>query len=130
MESIDIRELFRNTKEYADKEITVVGWIRNLRVSKNFAFMVINDGTFFEPLQVVLSDSLSNFDEVTKLNVGSAVIVKGKLIETPDAKQAFELQATEVAVEGASTSPYQYLPGGIPRSLPDRIRDPQVLPGA
>ena len=106
MESIDIRELFRNTKEYVDKEITVVGWIRSLRVSKNFAFMVINDGTFFEPLQVVLSDSLQNYDEVTKLNVGSAVIVKGKAVATPDAKQAFELQATEVAIEGPSTPDY------------------------
>ncbi len=106
MESIDIRELFRNTKEYVDKEITVVGWIRSLRVSKNFAFMVINDGTFFEPLQVVLSDSLQNYDEVTKLNVGSAVIVKGKVVATPDAKQAFELQATEVAIEGPSTPDY------------------------
>ena len=106
MESIDIRELFRNTKEYVDKEITVVGWIRNLRVSKNFAFMVINDGTFFEPLQVVLSDSLPNFDEVTKLNVGSAVIVKGKVVATPDTKQAFEMQAGEVFVEGPSTPDY------------------------
>ncbi len=106
MESIDIRELFRNTKEYVDKEITVVGWIRSLRVSKNFAFMVINDGTFFEPLQVVLSDSLPNFDEVTKLNVGSAVIVKGKVVATPDAKQAFEMQAGEVFVEGPSTPDY------------------------
>ena len=75
-------------------------------ISKSFGFLVVNDGTFFETLQVVYSDSLPNFDAITKLNVGAAVIAKGTIVATPDAKQPFEMQATEVAIEGESTADY------------------------
>ncbi|BBF44725.1 asparaginyl-tRNA synthetase [Lachnospiraceae bacterium KM106-2] len=107
MELITIRELYRNKEKYLGKEITIGGWVRSNRDSKAFGFLVVNDGTFFETLQIVYSgDKLNNFDEIAKLNVGSAVIVKGELVETPNAKQPFEIQATEVTVEGLSTSDY------------------------
>ncbi len=107
----DIRTLYRETEKYAGKEVTVGGWVRNNRDSKNFGFIVLNDGTFFSPVQVVYSiDVINNYDEVAHLNVGAAVIVKGELVLTPDAKQAFEIQAKEVMVEGESTPDYPLQP--------------------
>ena len=106
MNIITIRELFKNTEQYIDKDVEVCGWVRSVRASKAFGFIVLNDGTFFEPLQVVFHDTMANFEEVSKLNVGSALIVKGKLVATPEAKQAFEIQAVEVHVEGPSTPDY------------------------
>ena len=106
MELISIKTLFRQTEEYAGREVTVGGWLRSRRDSKTFGFLIINDGTFFEPLQVVYSDALPNFAEIAKLNVGSALIVRGVLTLTPQAKQPFELQATEVTVEGTSAPDY------------------------
>ncbi len=106
MNIITIRELFKNTQQYIDKDIEVCGWVRSVRASKAFGFIVVNDGTFFEPLQVVFHDTMSNFEEVSKLNVGSALIVRGTLVATPDAKQPFEIQAKEVEIEGASTPDY------------------------
>ena len=103
MELTNIREIFRSKEQYADKTVTIGGWVRSNRNSKNFGFIVINDGTFFEPIQVVYGNGLSNYDEVGKINVGAAVIVKGTLVLTPEAKQPFEIQAQEVTVEGAST---------------------------
>ena len=93
MELTSIRDLFRNKEKYAGKEVTAGGWIRSIRDSKTFGFIVISDGTFFEPLQIVYSDKLDNFEAISKLNVGAAIIVKGTLVETPDAKQPFEIQA-------------------------------------
>ena len=106
MELTDIKDIFRNKEEYAEKEVTVGGWVRNNRDSKNFGFLIINDGTFFEPLQVVYGDGLSNFESLCKINVGAAVIVRGKVIMTPEAKQPFELQAIDVMVEGPSSADY------------------------
>ena len=107
MNLVSIRDLYRNKEDYIDKTISVGGWVRSNRDSKTFGFMVINDGTFFETLQVVYSQNkLDNFAELAKLNVGSAVIVTGKLIATPEAKQPFEIQADEVFVEGASSADY------------------------
>ena len=106
MELISVRELFRNREQYLDKEIEVGGWVRSIRDSKTFGFIVLNDGTFFEPLQVVYHDTMDNFAEISKANVGTALIVKGKLVATPEAKQPFEIQATEITVEGASTPDY------------------------
>ena len=106
MELISVRELFRNREQYLDKEIEVGGWVRSIRDSKTFGFIVLNDGTFFEPLQVVYHDTMDNFAEISKANVGTALIVKGKLVATPEAKQPFEIQATEIVVEGASTPDY------------------------
>ena len=106
MELTDIRELHREKDVYIGKEITVGGWVRNNRDSKNFGFLVINDGTFFEPLQVVYGDGLENFQEICKINVGAAVVIRGTIVATPEAKQAFEMQAAEVIVEGPSTADY------------------------
>ncbi len=106
----ELRSLFRETDKYIDRDVTVGGWIRTNRDSKSFGFLVISDGTFFKTLQIVYHDSLANFSEICKLNVGAAVIAKGKLVATPEAKQPFELQASEISVEGASTPDYPLQP--------------------
>ncbi len=106
----EIRSLFREQEKYTDKEITAAGWVRTNRDSKSFGFLTVSDGTFFKPLQIVYHDTLSNFQEISKLNVGAAVIAKGKLVPTPEAKQPFELQAEEIKVEGESTPDYPLQP--------------------
>ena len=106
MNLVTVRELFKNREQYLDKEVTVGGWVRSNRDSKAFGFIVVNDGSYFETLQVVYHDTMDNFAEICKLNVGAAIIVKGTLVATPQAKQPFEIQATEVTVEGASTPDY------------------------
>ncbi len=106
MDLVNIRELYKNREEYLDKEITVGGWVRSIRDSKAFGFIVVNDGTFFEPLQIVYHDTMENFEEISRLNVGAAIIVTGTLVATPQAKQPFEIQAREIAVEGASAPDY------------------------
>ena len=89
---VEVKELFKNTEEYINKEVTVGGWVRSIRDSKTFGFIVLNDGTFFQPVQVVYNDKMDNFQEVSKVNIGAALIVKGILVETPNAKQPFEIQ--------------------------------------
>ena len=106
MELTTIRELFKNREAYLDKEVTVGGWIRSIRDSKTFGFIVLNDGSYFDTLQIVYHDKMENFSEVSKLNVGAAIIVKGTLVATPQAKQPFEIQAEEVVIEGASAPDY------------------------
>ena len=106
MDLIAIRELYKNKDQYLDQKITVGGWVRSIRDSKAFGFIVLNDGTFFEPLQIVYHDTMDNFEEISKLNVGAAVIVTGTLVATPQAKQPFEIQADTVEVEGASAPDY------------------------
>lgn len=102
-----IKELFRNEKEYGAKTITVSGWIRNIRISKSFGFIELNDGSFFKNLQIVIeADKLDNFAELSKLNIGAAITAEGVLELTPDAKQPFELKASEVVIEGVSTPDY------------------------
>ena len=106
MELTTVRELYRSTADFADKEITVGGWVRSIRASKAFGFIVLGDGSFFKTLQIVYDEKLGNFDDISKLNVGSSLIVTGKLVETPEAPQPFEIHATSVEVEGASTPDY------------------------
>ena len=106
MDLTNVRELFRNRENYLGKQVTIGGWVRSNRNSKNFGFIVVNDGTFFEPVQVVYGDGLENFDEISRLNVGAAIIVSGELVETPQAKQPFEIQAASVVVEGPSDPGY------------------------
>lgn len=103
---VNIRDIYRKTEDYLEQEVIIGGWVRSIRNSKTFGFMVVNDGTFFEPLQVVFGDGLDNFEAVAKLNVGAAVIVTGRLVPTPQAKQPFEIQSDEVIIEGASTPDY------------------------
>ena len=78
MDLTDVRELYREREKYIGKEVTVGGWIRSIRDSKTFGFIVVNDGTFFEPLQIVYSDKLENFEQISKLNVGSAIVEIGR----------------------------------------------------
>lgn len=106
MDLITVRELYKHSEEYLDKEITVGGWIRSLRDSKSFGFIVVSDGTCFQTLQIVYHDNLDNFTEVSRLNVGTAIIAKGTLVATPEAKQPFEIQALSITVEGASAPDY------------------------
>ena len=106
MEITGLRDIFLSKEEYLNQEVCVSGWVRSNRDSKNFGFLTISDGTFFTPLQVVYHDEMSNFGEIAKLGVGAAVIVSGKLIPTPEAKQEFELQAVEISVEGETQPDY------------------------
>ena len=106
MDLVTVRELYKNREAYLDKEVSIGGWVRSVRASKAFGFIVVSDGTYFETLQVVYHDNMANFAEISKLNVGAAIIVKGTLVATPDAKQPFEIQAVEVAVEGPSAPDY------------------------
>ena len=110
MELISVRELFKNTEKYADREIQVGGWVRNRRPSKQFGFIVLNDGTYFTPVQVVYNDTLENFQEISKINIGAALIIKGRVVLTPDSKQPFEIQAETIEVEGPSTGDYPLQP--------------------
>ncbi|HIT63222.1 MAG TPA: asparagine--tRNA ligase [Candidatus Ventrimonas merdavium] len=106
MDLVTVRELYKSRETYLDKEISIGGWVRSVRDSKAFGFIVVSDGSYFETLQVVYHDTLPNFDEICRLNVGAAIIVKGTLVATPQAKQPFEIQATEVTVEGPSAPDY------------------------
>ena len=106
MKCTTVKELFQDTAAYVDQEVTVAGWVRSNRGSKAFGFLVMSDGSCFQTLQIVYHDTMENFKEISKLNVGAAVIVKGTLVATPEAKQPFEVQASEVAVEGDSAPDY------------------------
>lgn len=106
MELMEIRDLYKDTEKYIDREVQVGGWIRSIRDSKTFGFIMLNDGTYFLPVQVVYNDMMDNFSEISKMNIGTALIVRGKLIATPNAKQSFEIQAEEIFIEGESTPDY------------------------
>ncbi len=107
MKDIQLRELHRNTAAYADKEVVVRGWVRTNRSSNKFGFIELNDGTFFKSVQVVYeADRISNFDEVAKAPIASAWLVRGTLVLTPEAKQPFEIKATEVTLEADSAADY------------------------
>ena len=110
MELITMRELFKNTAKYADQEIEIGGWVRNRRPSKQFGFIMLSDGTYFTPVQVVYNDSIENFQEISKINIGAALIVKGTVVLTPGSKQPFEIQAKTVTVEGPSTGDFPLQP--------------------
>ncbi len=103
---LSIKDIFRNSENYLEKEVVLQGWIRTSRSSKAFGFIELNDGSFFKNIQIVYDDSLTNFAEVEKFAIYSALTVRGKLISTPGAKQAFEIKAEEIILEGSSTSDY------------------------
>ncbi len=106
MNLTSIRTLYKDMESVNRDAVTVGGWVRSIRDSKTFGFIVLSDGTFFEPVQVVYDNTLPNFNEIGKYNVGSALVVEGKIVLTPDAKQPFEIHATSVTLEGASTPDY------------------------
>lgn len=106
MDLTTIRELYRDRESFIGRRIRVGGWVRSIRDSKTFGFIVLADGTFFEPLQIVYGDRLDNFAEISRCNVGTALIVEGELVATPQARQPFEIQADHIEVEGMSTPDY------------------------
>lgn len=106
MEKLVIKELYKNTENYINKEVTLEGWVRTVRDSKTFGFIEINDGTFFKNVQIVFTDKLSNFNEICKLTISSSIKVTGTLVKTENAKQPFEIQATGVEIESLSDSTY------------------------
>ncbi|MGM9986113.1 MAG: asparagine--tRNA ligase [Bacillaceae bacterium] len=101
-----VKSLYRNTADYAGKEVTISGWIRTLRASNAFGFIEVNDGSFFKNIQVVFASELENFKEIAKLSISASIKVTGTLVETPEAKQPFEIQAKEIVIEGQSNSDY------------------------
>lgn len=102
MKYTSIKSIWRGSKDYIEKEVELSGWVKTARMSKNFGFIELNDGTFFKSLQIVVDEKLSNFLELAKLSTGSAIVVKGKVVESLGAKQPFEVQATKVDVVGMS----------------------------
>ncbi|MEE1114023.1 MAG: asparagine--tRNA ligase [Eubacterium sp.] len=103
---VTVREIYKEREKYIGTKVKVGGWVRSVRDSKTFGFIVLHDGTYFETLQVVYHDGLSNFADISALNIGAAIIVEGELVATPNAKQPFEIQADAVSVEGPSTPDY------------------------
>ena len=107
---IDLKDLFKNSDNYLEKEITVNGWIKTNRDQKTFGFIVLSDGTTFNTLQIVYDENLQNFKEIAKLNVGCSITVKGKIISTPDSKQKFEMQAKTITLDGNCDTTYPIQP--------------------
>ena len=107
MNRTTIASIYANSQAMGGQHLTVAGWVRSLRDMKTFGFVTLNDGSCFNNLQVVMDrGTLENYDEIAHQNVGAALIVKGELVLTPEAKQPFELKATEIAVEGTSAPDY------------------------
>ena len=106
MSSILIKQLYRSTEDYINKNIKVSGWVKTERTSKNFGFIELNDGSFFKNLQIVFEEGLDNFNDIAKLSVGSAISAEGVLTESLGAKQPFELKAVRITIEGKSTPDY------------------------
>ena len=106
MNILQIKELYKNQQNYENRNITICGWVKSNRDSRSFGFLSVNDGTFFQPVQVVYDDTLSNYNIIRKINVGAALIITGKFLLTPDAKQPFEIQAQRVEIEGDCPGDY------------------------
>ena len=107
MERTTIAQLFADADQLGSATVTVAGWVRSVRDMKNFGFVMLNDGSCFKDLQVVMNrDTLANYDEIAATGVGSSLIVRGTLELTPERPQPFELQAAEIVVEGTSAPDY------------------------
>lgn len=105
-EFLTVKELYRQKEEYIGKTVKVAGWIRTSRLSKNFGFIELNDGSFFKNMQIVLDEKLENFKEIGKLPISSSILVEGKLVSTEGAKQPVEIHAANIVVEGESDNSY------------------------
>ncbi len=103
---VDVKNLYKNSDKYANAEVELKGWVKTARDSKTFGFIEFNDGSFFRNIQIVYDDTLSNFEEITKVTIYSSIEVKGKFILTPEAKQPFEIKATSISIFGKSESDY------------------------
>lgn len=98
MKKLVVKDLYKNTNEYKDKEITLEGWVKTIRDSKTFGFIELNDGSFFKNVQIVFSDKLDNFAEIAKLSISSSIKVTGTFVITENAKQPFEIQANKIEI--------------------------------
>lgn len=103
---ISIRDIFFSPEKYLDKEITVEGWIKTARASKNFGFIELTDGTVFKPIQIVYGKDLENFGEIDKYTISSSLKVQGKLVQSPGKNQSFEIQASKIEAECVSDASY------------------------
>ena len=106
METLVVKELFRNSEKYFGKEITISGWVKTVRDSKNFGFIELNDGSFFKNIQIVFDDKLDNFEEIKKLTISSSIEVTGNFVKTENAKQAFEIHAKSIKILNIADSSY------------------------
>ena len=106
MTKTTVKDLFKNLGAYTNNEVNLAGWVRTRRDSKTFGFIELNDGSFFKNVQIVYDNTLNNFDEVNKLSISSSIRVTGTLVETPDAKQPFEVKATKIEIECLSPNDY------------------------
>ena len=106
MKQITVKELYKDTNKFKDKKITIEAWVKTVRDSKTFGFIELNDGTFFKTVQVVFTDQLDNFEEIRKLTISSSIKVTGKFVLTENAKQPFEIQATNIEIESLSDNTY------------------------
>ncbi len=106
MENVLVKDLYRNTEKYSEKEIKVSGWVRTVRDSKTFGFIELNDGSFFKNVQIVFDNNLNNFDDICKLSISSSIIVTGTLVLTENAKQPFEIKASTIEVFDVADSDY------------------------
>ena len=106
MKKVTIKDLYRNTENYIDKTVEVAGWVRTVRDSKAFGFIELNDGSFFNNLQIVFNDKLANFEEVRKLTISSSIIVNGTVVKTESAKQPFEIHADSVEIFNLADADY------------------------
>jgi len=101
-----IKNLYRNTSDFLDKDVQVSGWVRTVRDSKNFGFIELNDGSFYSNLQIVFDNKLDNFSEICKLTISSSIIVTGTIVKTENAKQPFEMHAKKVEIYNLSDNDY------------------------
>lgn len=106
MQEIAIKQIYKNTKKYLNKDMAVSGWVRTVRSSNEFGFIELNDGTFFKSLQIVFEKNLENFDKITKITVGSAIKINGVLVKSPAKGQAFEIKANKIEIISLSDSDY------------------------
>ncbi len=106
MDYILVRDLFKNTDKYIDQEVKVAGWVKTVRNSKVFGFIELNDGTFFNNIQIVFDDKLTNFADICKLTISSSIIVTGTLVKTENAKQPFEIHSKEIEIYKLSDTDY------------------------
>lgn len=98
MEMTTVKSIFRNKETYMDKKVKLGAWVRKIRSQKNFGFLEINDGSFFNGIQVVFDSSLENFDEISRLSIASSVIVEGTLVKSEGAGQEFEVKASKIEI--------------------------------
>ena len=111
---MDLKDLMKKIEEYEGKEIKLEGWIKNHRKQKEFGFIDFNDGTCFETLQVVYDDSLTDFEEIQKLHIGSAVEINGKIISSEGGKQNYEMRLASIKLLGDCPDDYPLQSKGRP----------------